>query len=109
ILDEPFDSLDRNMRAQLAEFLERLSQHTCLLFLLNTQEDLFPWHTHVAVLEKGQLVAQGTRDILQQPALRALLAFDAAALPAWPEPLRQEVPPDPLLRLVDGRVTYGDT
>lgn len=109
ILDEPFDSLDRNMRAQLATFLERLSQHTCLLFLLNTQEDLFPWHTHVAVLEKGQLVAQGTRDILQQPELRALLAFDAASLPSWPAPLRQEIPPDPLLQLVKGKVSYGDS
>jgi ABC-type molybdenum transport system, ATPase component/photorepair protein PhrA len=109
ILDEPFDSLDVTMRAQLAAFFEQLSQRVCLLFLLNTQEDLFPWHTHVAVLEKGQLIAQGTREILAEPELQALLSFDASSLPPWPEPLRTEVPPDPLLQLVKGKVAYGDT
>ncbi|MDR2213320.1 MAG: ATP-binding cassette domain-containing protein [Pseudomonadales bacterium] len=109
ILDEPFDSLDITMRAQLAEFFERLSRNTCLLFLLNTQQDLFPWHTHVAVLEKGQLIAQGERGILEAPELQALLRFDAARLPPWPEPLHAEAPADPLLRLVDGTVNYGDT
>jgi molybdate transport system ATP-binding protein len=109
ILDEPFDSLDRGMRAQLAAFLERLSQSTCLLFLLNTQEDLFPWHSHVAVLEKGRMIAQGERSVLETPELQALLTFDASRLPPWPEPLHAEPPADPLLSLVNGHVSYGDT
>jgi molybdate transport system ATP-binding protein len=109
ILDEPFDSLDHTTRTQLADFFERLSHNKCLLFLLNTQEDLFPWHTHVAVLEKGHMIAQGERGLLAAPELQALLRFDASRLPPWPEPLHTQAPADPLLRLVNGQVRYGDS
>ncbi len=109
ILDEPFDSLDSQARKNLAGFFDEViaDQSTTLLFLLNTLEDIFPWHTHIAVLDKGELLVAGAAaSVLENPAVRALLAFDPALLPAWPEPLLREQPADPLIRLHNGTVQY---
>lgn len=112
ILDEPFDSLDVASRAELARFFAEVvaAGRSTLLFLLNTEEDLFPWHSHLAVLERGQLVAQGpTPEVRATPALQALLRFDATALPPWPEPLPRASLPDPLIVLRNGTVAYDST
>jgi molybdate transport system ATP-binding protein len=112
ILDEPFDSLDLQSKAQLALFFQDLLREgrTTLLFLLNTVEDIHPWHTHIAFMEKGALLAQGTREeILADGSVLALLQFDPATLPPWPEPLSQTPPPSPLVVLHHGHVSYGDT
>lgn len=112
ILDEPFDSLDLQAKAQLGNFFAELIKegHTTLLFLLNTIEDLHSWHTHLAVMEKGNLLAQGPRaTLLADPALLALLRFDPATLPPWPEPLRHDTPASVLVDLHKGHVSYGDT
>ncbi|MDY6982985.1 MAG: ATP-binding cassette domain-containing protein, partial [Pseudomonadota bacterium] len=117
ILDEPFDSLDIASKAALSDYFQAVLRkgETALLFLLNTVEDIHPWHTHIAFMEvahdrKGTLLAQGTRDdILGNPDLLALLSFDAAKLPPWPETLPQDVAPEPLVRLRNGHVEYGDT
>jgi molybdate transport system ATP-binding protein len=112
ILDEPFDSLDLEAKAQLAWFFQELLQEgpMALLFLLNTLEDIHPWHTHIAVMEQGSLLAQGPRaELLADPELLALLRFDPATLPPWPEPLRQEEPLAELVDLRKGHVSYGET
>lgn len=112
VLDEPFDSLDTGMRANLSAFFAGVLQRgdMALLFLLNTLDDIFPWHTHIAVLDKGELLAAGTAgEMLQEPSVRALLAFDPASLPAWPEPLLRQESPDPLIVLRNGTVRYDDT
>ncbi|HEY0963927.1 MAG TPA: ATP-binding cassette domain-containing protein [Pseudomonadales bacterium] len=117
ILDEPFDSLDLRSKAALSDYFQAVLRkgETALLFLLNTLEDINPWHTHIAFMElthdrKGMLLAQGTREeVLGNPDLLALLSFDAAKLPPWPEALPQEPAPEPLVRLCNGRVAYGDT
>lgn len=111
ILDEPFDSLDRNARENLSRFFEQARQSgTTLLFLLNTIEDVFPWHSHIALLEKGELVASGAQhEMRENPDLVSLLAFDSSKLPAWPEALPRAHCPDPLIALRDGKVQYGDT
>lgn len=111
ILDEPFDSLDTDMRANLSDFFADVLHRgdMALLFLLNTLDDIFPWHTHIAVLDKGELLAAGpAAEMLQEPSVRALLAFDRASLPAWPERLIQQSRPDPLIVLRNGTVRYGD-
>lgn len=117
ILDEPFDSLDIASKAALSDYFQAVLRkgETTLLFLLNTVEDIHPWHTHIAFMEvahdrRGTLLAQGTRDdILGNPDLLALLSFDAAKLPPWPEALPQDIAPEPLVRLNKGHVEYGDT
>jgi molybdate transport system ATP-binding protein len=111
ILDEPFDSLDRETRANLATFFEQTvqSKQMCLLFLLNTLDDIFPWHTHVAVLDKGELLIAGPADAMRtNSAVHALLNFDSNSLPPWPTPLLREEVADPLIVLRNGVVRYDD-
>lgn len=112
ILDEPFDSLDKQTKAELqAFFAELVSQgRTQLIFLLNNIDEISDWHSHVAILEKGELIAQGEREaILKNQDLHALLDFDASRLPDWPEKLGEQALPDPLVELKNGRVSYGET
>lgn len=112
VLDEPFDSLDIESREQLAEFFAGLSKSSdiCLLFLLNTLDDVFPWHTHIGVMDAGELIAADTAQVLgNDAALRALLSFDASTLPDWPEPLPAASLPDTLVSLRKGHVRYGET
>ncbi len=111
ILDEPFDSLDARSKQQLQDFFAHLVQEeeVTLLFLLTTTEEIFPWHTHVAVMEKGEILVKGERaSVMADPDIRALLAFNPELLPPWPEPIAQTPPPDPLVVLHKGRVSYGD-
>jgi molybdate transport system ATP-binding protein len=111
ILDEPFDSLDRDMRAALAEFFATIAKQgkTTLLFLLNTLDDVFAWHSHIAVLDQGELLATGpASEMRQDAAVQALLTFDATKLPQWPEPLPRQESPDPMIVLRNGNVRYDE-
>lgn len=110
VLDEPFDSLDRSTREQLAAFFAALAAegHCALLFLLNTLEDVFPWHSHLALMERGQLLLHGPApELLANPALKGLLRFNPALLPDWPEDLPSAGLPPLLVALRKGRVSYG--
>ncbi len=110
ILDEPFDSLDRETRKQLAEYLGECTKTApVMISLLNTVEDLQAWHTHVAVMDRGSFILTGeTATLLARDELQALLNFDTSTLPPWPEPLYQDAPGSPLVSLHKGRVAYGD-
>jgi molybdate transport system ATP-binding protein len=111
ILDEPFDSLDIESRAQLAAFFAQLARDgRCqLLFLLNTLEDVFDWHSHLALMDRGEILMQGpAAELRADPSLAALLRFDPASLPAWPEDLPRPPVPEVLANLHQGRVAYGD-
>lgn len=112
ILDEPYDSLDIQARQELDQYFSHLAAKgkPQMLFLLNTWEELSEWHSHVAVIEQGRLLAHGPRaGLAEDDALRALLAFDPATLPPWPEDLSQDTLPSPLVELHQGRVKYSDT
>ncbi len=81
-----------------------------LLFLFNKADELSEWHTHVAIIEQGTLVAQGEKAVvMDNPAVTALLDFDPATLPDWPVDLPRREPGDPLVRLSRGSVRYGET
>lgn len=111
ILDEPYDSLDTESKQELDALFGGIVARgdTQLLFLLNTWEEVSAWHSHVAVMEQGRIVAQGDAETLLGNAdIRSLLAFDAASLPDWPETLSDSPLPSPLVALRDGRVRYGD-
>lgn len=112
VLDEPYDSLDLESTRELSEFFRSLAQsgRMQLLFLLNSATEISDWHTHVAVMEKGEIIAAGPRaKIMDDAEIHALLSFDADSLPPWPEPLSAAPLPQPLVELRDGRVSYGDT
>lgn len=111
VLDEPFDSLDQDAMAQLDRFFAGLVREgrVSLLFLLNTLDEVHPWHSHLAVMDKGELIAAGpVAELRENAALQALLRFDASALPDWPEPLSADPVPELLVELRQGTVRYGD-
>ncbi|MAM72153.1 MAG: hypothetical protein CMP91_13540 [Gammaproteobacteria bacterium] len=112
VLDEPYDSLDKQAKAELQHFFAELSRNSDLqmIFLLNNFDEISDWHSHLAVLEKGEMVAQGKcQDLVNNQDIQALLHFDADSLPPWPAPLSESSVSDPLVELKDGNVSYGDT
>lgn len=112
ILDEPYDSLDKQSKAELSLFFSKLAaaQETQLIFLLNDINEIDEYHSHVAILAKGELIAQGPREyVLNNQDLHALLDFDASTLPSWPEPLNNTSAPDPIVQINNAKVSYGET
>lgn len=111
VLDEPFDSLDQDAMAHLDEFFAGLLKHggPTMLFLLNTLDEVHEWHSHLAVMDKGELIAAGpTASLREDSALQALLHFDAGSLPDWPDALPAGPIPEVLVDLRQGQVRYGE-
>ena len=113
ILDEPYDSLDLQSRDEMQAFFQHLSaeNQTQLLFLLNNLDEISDWHTHVAIMEKGRESFPRARVKLYWPIpqFTPLLSFDPDCLPDWPEDLPRKPPDNPLVKLTEGKVQYGDT
>jgi len=110
ILDEPFEGLDPASSQLLANFLVDVKEQQPLLMFVSRLQDIQNWHTHVAVLHQGRLLAQGEKDrVLRDDALRALFYFDSGRLPELPPALHAPVTFDPLVRMVNSRVVYGET
>lgn len=112
ILDEPYDSLDKQSRNELADFFSNLVQQKDiqLIFLLTDLDEINTWHSHVAILEKGELIARGKqKEIIDNQDLHALLDFDATTLPPWPDALNEFQPPNPIVALNKAKVSYGET
>lgn len=112
ILDEPYDSLDIQSREELQQFFAHLISHhqVQLLFLINNLDEISPWHSHLALMEKGELIAQGPQEeILADSAIRSLLSFKPEELPEWPDDLPRQTLANPLVSLHEGAVKYGET
>ena len=114
VLDEPFDGLDVNARAQLAELLAELAQQgQTLVLVLNRFDDIPSFVQHVGVLADCTLATIGPREKVMAEALVAQLAhsenLQGMALPE-PEDLSQRVRPadGPLIILRNGVVEYND-
>ena len=115
ILDEPFDGLDVDSRANLASRLAALQQPGfTLVLVLNRFDDIPEFVTQVGVLAECTLSHVGTRETLLAQALVAQLAHserltgvtlpeadDATAIPALGEDT-------PLVVLRNGVVSYND-
>ncbi len=117
ILDEPFDSLDAHTLEHLQEYLGTLAvasktKAPSLLFFLNNLNDLQSWHTHLAVLAHGEMIACGSKEsVLNNPNIIGLLEFNAKELPDFPPSLtvtEEKTFEGPLVELINGRVAYGD-
>lgn len=113
VLDEPFEGLDVRSRADLVSLCERLKERGYrLLLIVNRMEDVVPWATHLAVLQRGSLLLQGPRaEVEGRPELAHLMEFHKETLPPLPPaPLREKGDGfERLVRLRQGRVAYGDT
>lgn len=115
ILDEPFDGLDVNSRAQLAALLSDLSeQGYTLVLVLNRFDEVPDFIRQVGVLADCTLANRGTRQQVMADALVAQLAhsenLDGLALPETEDPAQKTTLPadHPLIVLRDGVVSYND-
>ncbi|RLM15927.1 molybdate ABC transporter ATP-binding protein ModF [Gibbsiella quercinecans] len=115
ILDEPFDGLDVNSRAQLAALLATLSQQGyTLVLVLNRFDDIPDFVQQVGVLADCTLTNTGPRAEVMAEALVAQLAhsehLDGLALPETEIPAQETKPPQdqPLIVLRDGVVSYNE-
>ncbi len=115
ILDEPFDGLDVNSRAQLATLLGELSQQGyTLVLVLNRFDEIPGFIEQVGVLADCTLTSQGPREQVMADALVAQLAhsenLNGLTLPETEDPTQVIRLPDnrPLIVLRDGVVSYND-
>ncbi|KFK95102.1 MULTISPECIES: molybdate ABC transporter ATP-binding protein ModF [unclassified Serratia (in: enterobacteria)] len=115
ILDEPFDGLDVNSRAQLAALLETLSQQGyTLVLVLNRFDEIPDFIQQVGVLADCTLTSQGRREQVMAEALVAQLAhsenLNGLTLPETEDPLNKTTLPtdQPLIVLRNGVVSYND-
>ena len=115
VLDEPFDGLDINSRAQLAQMLQELNtQGVTTVLVLNRFDDIPDFIQHVGVLAECELTQVGSRTEVLSQALVAQLAhsekLDGMQLPETEDPTRQDRLPNdqPRIILKDGVVQYND-
>ncbi len=61
ILDEVFDGLDKQFRAELAQILDGVSRHAGIILVTHHEADCLPCITHRLVIEGGRIVRQEER------------------------------------------------
>ncbi len=115
ILDEPFDGLDVQSRAQLAALLESLNQQGyTLVLVLNRFDEIPDFIQHAGVLADCNLTETGEKTALLKQALIAQLAhseqLDGITLPEPDAPAARHAldPHQPRIVLRDGMVSYDD-
>ena len=114
ILDEPFEGMDALSCEYLKEFLDRLSQSTQIIFILNRFDEIQPFTTHIAYMEEGRLTHQISReDDEALLGLHQLLHLKTTNLNIPEADSNARAPElsatDPLVRIRNGRVAYGET
>ena len=115
ILDEPFDGLDVQSRAQLASLLASLNQQGyTLVLVLNRFDEIPDFIQHAGVLADCNLTETGEKTALLKQALIAQLAhseqLDGITLPEPDAPSARHAldPHQPRIVLRDGVVAYDD-
>lgn len=115
VLDEPFDGLDVESRANLAQVLAGLHQQNCTVILvLNRFDDIPEFIDQVGVLAECTLTHVGPRKEVLAEALVAQLAHSenlaGMTLPEADNPAAKPQPQAgvPLIVLRNGRVSYND-
>ncbi|MCL5632892.1 molybdate ABC transporter ATP-binding protein ModF [Enterobacter vonholyi] len=115
ILDEPFDGLDVQSRAQLASLLASLNQQGyTLVLVLNRFDEIPEFIQHAGVLADCNLTETGEKTALLKQALIAQLAhseqLDGITLPEPDAPSARHAldPHQPRIVLRDGVVSYDD-
>ncbi len=62
LLDEPLSGLDSDARDKILSIVEEFGcADTCVIYVSHRKDELFSWLTHVAALNYGRMVFQGTR------------------------------------------------
>lgn len=105
VLDEPFDGLDVNSRAQLAQMLQTLNaQGVTTVLVLNRFDDIPDFIEHVGVLAECELTHVGHRvDVLSQALVAQLAHSESLAdmrLPETEDPRQQDRLPHDQPRII---------
>lgn len=114
ILDEPFEGLDAQSLDALQQHLANVAEHTPVVMILNRLDQCPEYITHMAYMANGELQQTLSRsDNQAYDALMALLHLkttDLAIPPADPDfALPALEPEQPLVKLTDAAIRYGDT
>ena len=78
LLDEPFGSLDAQVRKELRQWLRRFHDqlHITSLFVTHDQEEALEVSDKIVVMNKGRIEQQGTpEDVYHKPANKFVLNF----------------------------------
>lgn len=78
LLDEPFSALDKNLRGQMQEEMQRLHRETgtTFVFVTHDQSEALALSTRIAIFEKGRLQQLGApRDVYERPSNRFAAEF----------------------------------
>ncbi len=105
LLDNPFVGLDINFRAELTSWLGELIHHGLTLVLVTESDDIPPFCTQVAVLEKGHLGWAGHKEKYQPEHQPQTVLITPPVLQTPP----QRVDFTEAFRLQNIVVRYGDT
>ncbi|TDG11570.1 ATP-binding cassette domain-containing protein [Seongchinamella unica] len=113
ILDSPLDGLDAAAQQELATVIDELiASQQSMLLLCRQLQDLPAGISHLLLLDRGAILARGSREeVLGLKITRALLDPPAAPLGPLPAPAAREfqLPAEgPLLLLRQVDVRYGD-
>ncbi len=114
ILDEPFEGLDTDSLAALHTHLASIATDTTMVLVLNRLDQCPNFVTHVALMNQGHLTHRvDRRDAPAWSELQALLHLktDSIALPGKdPDTQLPPLDPDqPLVKITNGAIRYGDT
>ncbi|MCB1646731.1 MAG: molybdate ABC transporter ATP-binding protein ModF [Pseudomonadales bacterium] len=114
ILDDPFEGLDVRSVALVRALLDDMAGRVPVLMVLNRFDEIPPFVTHIACMNHGELVS-GT-DVSDESAMAELARLlhikttDIQVPDADPSDRIPALnPEEPLVRITDGRIQYGDT
>ena len=114
IMDEPFEGLDADSLVALQHHLQTISATTTIVIVLNRLEQCPQFITHVAYVDAGTLSQQVKRsdsDAWQQlQQLLHLKTSDMQLPTADPDSQLPALDPaEPMVKITDGAIRYGDT
>jgi molybdate transport system ATP-binding protein len=113
VLDEPFDGLDRDSLAWLQCHLSDLASSVAMVIVLNRFDEIPDFITHIAFVEDGRLLLElscdDERAMAELQQLMHLKTSDLEVPRADPiDRLPALNPADPLVRISNATVRYGD-
>ncbi|MFW1678181.1 molybdate ABC transporter ATP-binding protein ModF [Pontibacter sp. JAM-7] len=113
VLDEPFDGLDVESASMLLSLLAEQVQHSALVLVLNRFDEMPDFISHIAYVDAGQLhhcVDRTDEQAFNE--LYQLLHIKTTELQIPPAEVNNRPPAlnpeEPLVRLSNARVAYGD-
>ena len=108
ILDEPFDGLDQAFRVHLRDLLKTLAQKVTLVIVANRLSDLDGLVSHLACVDRGELLLSGPREEVEEnPLFKQLMELSDEQI-MIPERKTERIEIEgPLVSMKDVTVIHG--